>query len=199
MTSAPASTASTTPGPTTAAYSRRRSPCPESATRERRPALSPSAQSRTRQRRPAPPRLPPGVAGNSNPAQPESIVTNEAAAARLSGVLLYVLLHCCTAVLGRSVGRWWVVGGWWMAARFLPEMAEYRQKMKFPPFVSCFIQGPQEPTNCSTCTRCTAVRTAALLYVVKVSSVGGWRVHCVVRGGWVGRSVRGSLFSSCGR
>ena len=47
--------------------------------------------------------------------------------------------------------------------------------------------------------RCTAVRTAALLYVVKVWSVGGWRVHCVVRGGWVGRPVRGSLFSSCGR
>ena len=45
--------------------------------------------------------------------------------------------------------------------------------------------------------RCTAVRTAALLYlllyVVKVWSVCGWRVHCVVRGGWVDRSVRWSL------
>ena len=40
---------------------------------------------------------------------------------------------------------------------------------------------------------------AVLLYVVKVWSVGGWRVHFVVRGGWVGRSVRGRLFSSCGR
>ena len=71
-------------------------------------------------------RLAPGVAGNSkqliaNPAQPESTATNESAAARLSGVLLYVLLHCCTAVLGRSVGGWWVVvgwmlliGGWWV-------------------------------------------------------------------------------------
>ena len=45
----------------------------------------------------------------ANPAQPESIVTNKSAAARLSGVLLYVLLHCCTAVLGRFVGAWWVV------------------------------------------------------------------------------------------
>ena len=24
-------------------------------------------------------------------------------------------------------------------------------------------------------------------------------MHCVVRGGWVGRSVRGSLFASCGK
>ena len=43
-------------------------------------------------------------------------------------------------------------------------------------------------------TRCTAVRTAALLYVllyvVEVWSVGGWKVHCVVRGGWVGGPFR---------
>ena len=87
-----------------------------------------------------------------------------------------------------------------MAARSLPEMAEYRQKMKLPPSFSCFIQGPQESTNkllpayqvyCSTYC-CTAV----LLYVVKVWSVCGRRVHCVVRGGWVGRSIRGSLCSS---
>ena len=49
---------------------------------------------------------------------------------------------------------------------------------------------------------CTAVRTAALLYlllyVVKVCSVGGCRVHCVVRGGWVGRSVRWCLFRPVG-
>ena len=102
----------------------------------------------------------------ANAAQPESIVTNKSAAARLSGVcftycfrcqvyalrtasgvLLYVLLHCCTAVLGRFVGAWWGVGGWWTAARPLPEMAEYRQRMNPPPSVSCFIQGPQEPTN----------------------------------------------------
>ena len=114
----------------------------------------------------------PGIVNNCKSRQPESFVTNESAAARLSGVLLNVLLHCRTAVLGRSVGGWvggwvgggWVVGGWWMAARSLPEMAEYRQKMKLPPFVSCFIQGPQEPNNCSPRTRCTAVRTAALLY-----------------------------------
>ena len=90
----------------------------------------------------------------ANPAQPASIVTNKSAAARLPGVLLYVLLlHCCTAVLGRFVGAWWVVGGcwvvggWWTAARPLPEMAEYRRKRNSPPSVSCFIQGPQEPTN----------------------------------------------------
>ena len=66
----------------------------------------------------------------ANAAQPESIVTNKSAAARLSGVcftccfrcqvyalrtasgvLLYVLLRCCTAVLGMFVGAWWVVGG----------------------------------------------------------------------------------------
>ena len=34
---------------------------------------------------------------------------------------------------------------------------------------------------------CTYCCTAVLLYVVKAWSVGGWRVHCVVRGGWVGR------------
>ena len=99
----------------------------------------------------------------ANPAQPESIVTNKSAAARLSGVLLYVLLHCCTAVLGRFVGAWWVVGGWWTAARPLPETAEYRQKMTPPPSVFCFVQGPQEPTN-GPRTRCTVVRTAALLF-----------------------------------
>ena len=58
----------------------------------------PEDKKKKRQRRPALPRLAPDVAGNRNPAQPESIVTNESAAARLSGVLLYVLLHCCTAV-----------------------------------------------------------------------------------------------------
>ena len=51
----------------------------------------------------------------ANPAQPESIVTNESAAARLSGVLFYVLLHCCTAVLGRLHGGWWAGGGWRLA------------------------------------------------------------------------------------
>ena len=97
----------------------------------------------------------------ANPAQPESIVTNKSAAARLSGVLLYVLLlHCCTAVLG---GGCWVVGGWWTATRPLREMAEYRQKRNSPPSVSCFIQDPQEPTSCAARTRCTAVRIAALL------------------------------------
>ena len=90
-----------------------------------------------------------------------------------------------------------------MAARLLPEMAEYRQKMKLPPSVSCFIQGPQEPINkllpvyqVYCCTYCC---TAALLYVVEVWSVGGWRVDYVVLGGCVGRSVRGRLSSSCGR
>ena len=56
--------------------------------------------------------------------------TNQLTAPRVPGVLLYVLLHCCIAVV----------------------------------------------------------------YVVEVWSVGGWWVHCVVRGRWVGRFVRGSLF-----
>ena len=46
---------------------------------------------------------------------------------------------------------------------------------------------------------CTYCCTAVLLYVIEVWSLGGCRVHCVVRGGWVGHSVRGSIFSSCGR
>ena len=29
-------------------------------------------------------------------------------------LLLYVLLHCCTAVGGWSVGGGWVVGRWWV-------------------------------------------------------------------------------------
>ena len=56
-------------------------------------------------------------------------------------------------------------------------------------------QLPAHQVYCCTYCCCTAV----LLYVVKVWSVGAWRVHCVVRGGWVGRSVRGSVLSSCRR
>ena len=111
------------------------------------------------------------------------------------------------------MGAWWVVDGWWTAARPLPEMAEYRQKMNPPPVCFLFHTSPQEPTNSLRpayqvycCTYfCTAVilmyvlLTAVLLYVVEVLSVGGCRVHCVVRGGWVGRSVRGSVFEFCGR
>ena len=37
---------------------------------------------------------------------------------------------------------------------------------------------------------CSTYCTAVLLYVAKVWSVGGWTVHCVVRGGWVRRSAR---------
>ena len=64
-------------------------------------------------------RLAPGVAWSSEklqilPSPRALIVTSESAVARLSGVLLYVLLHCCTAVLSRSVGGWWVVGGRWV-------------------------------------------------------------------------------------
>ena len=139
----------------------------------------------------------------ANPAQPENIVTNKSAAARLSGVLLTVLLHCCTDVLGRFVGAWWVVGGWWVAGRRRlarspngPVSSKNEPPRLFP--VSYKVLKNQ-PNNSAPRTRCTAVRTAALLYVAKVWSVGGWRVHCVVRGGWVGSSVRESLFASCGR
>ena len=98
----------------------------------------------------------------ANPAQPESIVTNESAAARLSAVLLYVLLHCSTAVLGRSVGGWWVVGEWWTAACSLPEMAEYRQKMKLPPSVCFLFHARSSRTNQITAPRVPGV----LLYVL---------------------------------
>ena len=112
-------------------------------------------------------------------------------------------MHCCTAVLGRFVGAWWVLGGWWTAARSLPEMAEYRKEMKLPLlFPVLYNVLKNQPTNCAPRTRCTAVRTAALLYcctyVVKVWSVGGWRVHCVVSAGWVGRSVRGVFLRPAG-
>ena len=161
-TSAPAPTASTTtPGPITAASSRRRSPCAESATR----ALF-------------------AWPNNGESRQPESIVTNKSAADRLPGVLLYVLLlHCCTAVLGRFVGAWWVVGGcwvvggWWTAARPLPEMAEYLQKRNPPPSVCCFIQLILLRPTCTaipeqvahpTCTR--SYREFMWLYEKKVTA-----------------------------
>ena len=92
--------------------SRRRSPCSESATRERCPALSPSAHRERDNDARRSLAWPPAWRGIVTPAQPENIVTNESAAARLSGVLLYVLLHCCTAVLLYWVGPW-VDGGWW--------------------------------------------------------------------------------------
>ena len=63
-----------------------------------------------------------------------------------------------------------VGGGWRTAARSLPEMAEYRQKMKLPPpysprlFPVSYKVLKNQPNNCSSRTRCTAVRTAALLY-----------------------------------
>ena len=69
-----------------------------------------------------------------------------------------------------------------MAARSLPEMAEYREKMKLPPSVSCFIQGPQESTAprvpgvlCVLLHCCTAVCSKGL--------VGGW-VEGTLRGPW---------------
>ena len=126
-TSAPASTASTTtPGPITAASSRRRSLGEESATRALF-AWPNNGESRLARE-------------HCN----QQIGCGSPVRCRL---LLYVLLHCCNAVLGRFVGAWWVVGGWWTAARPLPEMAEYRQKMTPPPVCFLFIQGPQEPTN----------------------------------------------------
>ena len=91
------------------------------------------------------------------------------------------------------VGGGWVVDGGSLA----PRDGRVSSPRLFPASYNVL---KNQPTNCFPRTRCTAVRTAVLLYdVVKVWSVGGWRVHCVVRGGWVGRSARGSLFSSCGR
>ena len=129
-TSAPASTASTTtPGPTTAASSRRRSPCAESATRALF-AWPPAWR---------------GIVNNimANPAQPESNVSNESAAARLSGVLLYVLLHCCAAVLGRFVdGGWWVGGGW---RSLVPRGGRVSSKNETSPV--CFLFHSSSSTN----------------------------------------------------
>ena len=99
-TSAPASTTSTTtPGPITAASSRRRSPCAESATR----ALFAWPNN-----------------GESRPAREHCNQQIGCCSPVRCRLLLYVLLHCCTAVLGRFVGASWVVGGWWTAARPLP-------------------------------------------------------------------------------
>ena len=144
-TSAPASTASTTtPGPITAASSRRRSPCAESATR----ALF---------------AWPPAWRGivNNCKSRPAREHCNQrigcCSPVRCIALRTAALLYCCTGL----VRGWMVGGGWWMAARSLPEMAEYRQKMKLPPSVSCFIQGSNnQPTNCSP--RTGAV--AALLF-----------------------------------
>ena len=47
-------------------------------------------------------------------------------------ISLYVLLQCCTAVVGRSVGVWWVVGARWVAARSLPKMPGGREKTNHP-------------------------------------------------------------------
>ena len=144
-TSVPASAASTTaPGPITAASSRRRSPCAESATR----ALF---------------AWPPAWRGivNNCKSRPAREHCNQrigcCSPVRCIALRTAALLYCCTGL----VRGWMVGGGWWMAARSLPEMAEYRQKMKLPPSVSCFIQGSNnQPTNCSP--RTGAV--AALLF-----------------------------------
>ena len=76
-----------------------------------------------------------------------------------------------------------------MAARSLPEMAEYRQKINSL-FVSCFIQGPEESTNqllpayqvycCKYC--CTAVYSKGL--------VGGWVEDALRRPWWEGVPFR---------
>ena len=73
-----------------------------------------------------------------------------------------------------------MVGGGWVVDSGLlaPRDGRVSSKNETPPKVL-----KEQPTNCSPRTRCTAVRTAALLHVVKVWSVGGWRVHCVVHGG----------------
>ena len=92
-TSAPASTASTTtPEPITAASSRRRSPCAESATR----ALF---------------AWPPAWRGIVNlcKSRPAREHFNQRIGCCLPvrcRLLLYVLLLCCTAVVSRSVGGW---------------------------------------------------------------------------------------------
>ena len=186
-TSAPASTASTvTRGPIAAAFSRRRSPCPKSATQERCPALSPSAQSRTRQRRPAFPRLPPGVAGNSNPAEPENIVTTNRL---LLACQVYCSTFCGIAVLLYWVRPWvdvvWVVRGWWVAARSFPEMAEYRQT-KNP---RLFPVSYKVLKNQLTAPRVQGVLLYVLLHcctaVCSKGLVGGWVEGALRRPWWV--------------
>ena len=111
---------------------------------------------------------------------------------------VYCSTYCCIAVLLYWLGPWvdggWVVGGWRMAARSLPEMAEYRQKLKLPPFVSCFIQGPQESTNkllpayqlycCAYC--CTAVLLHCYTAVCCKGLVGGLVEGALRRPWWVG-------------
>ena len=109
-------------------------------------------------------RLAPGVAGNSKQLQiPPSPRTLQQTNRLLLACQVYCCTYCYIAVLLHWVGPW-VDGGWWMAARSLPEMAEYLRKIKLPPSVSCFTQGPQEPTNFSPRTRSAVVHTSALLH-----------------------------------
>ena len=48
--------------------------------------------------------------------------TNQLTASRVPGVLLYVLLHCCTAVYSKSLVSGWVEGAlrrpWWVGGPF---------------------------------------------------------------------------------
>ena len=79
-----------------------------------------------------------------------------------------------------------------MAARSLPEMAEYRQKMKLPPFASCFIPGYKVLKNQPTAPRVPGVLLYVLLHccaaVCSNGLVGGWVEDALtassVVGGW---------------
>ena len=98
-------------------------------------------------------------------------------------------------------------GGWFVNGGLLaPRDGRVSPRNEFPPVVSSFITRSSR-TNQPTAPRAQGVLlyvllhccSAVLLYVVNVGLLGEWMENCFVRGGWVGRFVRGNLFSSCVR
>ena len=130
----------------------------------------------------------------ANPAQPESIVGSESAAARLSGVFLHVLLHCCTAVLGRFVGAWWVVGGRVVDGGSLTPRDGRVSSTNEIPHVCFLFHTRSSRTNQLTAPRVPGVLLYVLLHccsaVCSKGLVGGWVEGALRRPWWVGGPFR---------
>ena len=77
-----------------------------------------------------------------------------------------------------------MVGGWRLARS--PRRPSIVKKSNPPRlFPDSYKVLKNQPTNCSPRTRCTAVRTAALLYSVCKGLVGGWVEGALRRPWWV--------------
>ena len=77
------------------------------------------------------------------------------------------------------------MGGWWVAARSLPEMAEYRQKMKLPPSLS-----KNEPSKRPAYQVLLYVLLHCCAAVCSKCLVGGWVGGARRRPWWVGGPFR---------